>query len=51
MYANDIVLIAETPQCLQDLLDVLINWCNKGKLKCNLTKTKTVHYRTGTKHV
>ena len=54
MYADDIVLIAETESDLHKLLDILDRWCRRWRLTINqektkLTKTKVVHFRSANK--
>ncbi len=44
-YADDIALIADTPENLQKLLDVTYNWCNKWRFMINPSKSNVVHYR------
>ena len=44
-YADDLVLISETENDLQCLLDVLSNWCIKNSMRINLSKTKVMHFR------
>jgi hypothetical protein len=48
LYADDVVLMAETGEELQILLNVLSKWCNKWRLTINISKTKVVHYRPST---
>ena len=45
LYADDMVLIAETEEQLLKLLDVMYVWCKKWRLKINKGKTKVVHFR------
>ena len=45
LYADDIVLLTETPVDLQVQLDAVNNWCRKWRLKINVTKTKIMHFR------
>ena len=45
MYADDIALIAETPENLQKMLDYMSNWCKKWRMKVNVSKTNVVHFR------
>ena len=50
MYADDLVLLAETEDDLHLLIDILHQWCDEKKMKVNLGKTKVVHFRrTSTK--
>ena len=46
MYANDLVLLAETEYDLNLLIDILHQWCDEKKMKVNLDKTKVVHFRS-----
>ena len=43
------VLIAESPQNLQKMLDTLYDYCNEWKFEVNLQKTKPVAIRNGGK--
>lgn len=45
MYADDLALIAESPENLQKMLDYLFSWCRKWRMKVNSQKTKVVHFR------
>ena len=45
LYADDIVLMAADEQSLQDQLNYLYEWCNKGRLSINNSKTNVVHFR------
>jgi hypothetical protein len=45
MFADDIVLLAPSPDELQRLLDKVNDWCRKWRLSLNDTKTQIVHYR------
>ena len=45
LYADDIVLIADSEEKLQKQLDFLNKWCKKWRLKVNNSKTKIVHFR------
>ena len=49
MYADDMVLIAESPQNLQKMLDTLYDYCNEWKIEVNVQKTKIVVFRNGGK--
>lgn len=44
-YADDLVLIGESEEDLQGLLNVLSQWCNTNGLNINTDKTKVVHFR------
>ena len=46
LYADDMVLLGETEDALQVLLNEMYKWCQNWRLKVNETKTKVVHFRT-----
>ena len=48
-YADDLVLIANTEQDLQRMLDVTANWCVKWCIRINLEKTRIMHFRPKSK--
>ena len=45
LYADDIVLIAESAADLQVLLDCLNEWCGSNNMTLNATKSNIVHFR------
>ena len=45
LYADDIVLIAPTPEKLQAMLDVVTSWCRKWGMDINAKKTQILHVR------
>ena len=45
LYADDIVLLAESEKDLQKLLDKLFTWCHKWRMQVNNDKTKIIHFR------
>ena len=45
LYADDMVLIAESEESLQKLLDITHEWCMKWRLSLNRDKTQIVHFR------
>ena len=47
LYADDIVLFADTKIELQNSLDLLYNYCNRWKLIVNHVKTKVMVFRKG----
>ncbi len=47
LYADDIVLLAESQQDLQCLLDVLHQWCQASGMTVSLDKSKLEHFRRG----
>ncbi len=44
-YADDIVLLADSPENLQKLINIVQNWCTKWRLIINPGKSKVVHFR------
>ena len=42
LYADDTVLMAETAEDLQNLLNIYANYCDAWKLKLNSSKTKVL---------
>ncbi len=44
-YADDLVLVSDSENDLQRLIDIVHKWCLKWRLEVNLSKTKVVHYR------
>ena len=47
MYADDTVLLAETPENLQCILNSLYNYCQEWNLTVNTDKTKIMVFRNG----
>ena len=47
MYADDIVLIAESPEGLQNMRNALNNYCTEWNLTVNVQKTKIMIFRNG----
>ena len=47
LYADDILMVSESEQGLQKLLDILHEWCHKWKMVVNVDKTKIMHFRRG----
>ena len=45
MYADDVVLMAESENDLQVMLNSLSNWCTQWKLLINRTKSGILHFR------
>lgn len=45
LYADDIVLIAESESDLQKMLDCVYNWSQKFKIRFNARKSNIVHFR------
>ena len=46
LYADDLVLMAETEPELQLMLDTLSIWCRNNKIRVNQEKSKIIHFRT-----
>ena len=44
MYADDVVIVAESEADLQCQLDCLYAWCKKWRLEINAEKTKVMHF-------
>ncbi len=51
LFADDIVLIAESEEKLQYMFDEMYNWCHQWRLKVNCDKTKVVHFRPQSKGI
>ena len=47
LYADDIVIFANTKEQLQNSLDLLLEYCNRWKLTINISKTKVIVFRNG----
>ena len=45
LYADDIVLLAESENDLQSLLNIVCSWCGRWRLRINKDKTQVVHFR------
>jgi hypothetical protein len=45
LYADDLVLFAENEKDLKKLLECLYLWCNKWRVKVNITKSNVLHFR------
>ena len=45
LYADDLILIANSPNKLQKLLQSLSCWCSNNDMKINPEKTKTMYFR------
>ena len=45
LYADDLVLIAESEDDLQALLNCTYDWCLKWKMNININKSNVVHFR------
>ena len=45
LYADDIVLLAPTPEKLQTMLNVINTWCKKWGMQINASKTQILHVR------
>ena len=47
LYADDTVVLAETPKELQHALDAVYQYCNDWKLTVNTSKTKIIVFSKG----
>ena len=47
MYADDIVLLSDSEEKLQSMLDTLNNWCKRWRVIINTSKSKCMHFRKG----
>ena len=45
LYADDIVIVADSEDKLQTAITVLAHWCQKWRMVVNETKTQIVHFR------
>ena len=45
LYADDLMIMTETEEQLQNLLNLVFNWCSTWRLKVNTYKTNVVHFR------
>jgi hypothetical protein len=51
MYADDVVLLANTPAGLQTQLNILNDWCRKWRLSLNRDKTSVIVFRPRNKEL
>lgn len=49
LYADDIVLLSDSPKGLQNMIDALYVYCNQWLLRINLEKSKIMIFRTCTR--
>ena len=47
LYADDVVILCESPTDLQDALNTLLKYCDKNKLTVNIDKTKILVFSKG----
>ena len=45
LYADDIVCLTGNEINLQEMINVIKEWCEKWRLELNTDKTKVVHFR------
>ena len=45
LYADDLLIIGQSAEQLQDLLDSMYGWCRKWKLLINVSKSNIIHFR------
>ena len=46
IYADDVILISDRPQCIHTMLDALHEWCYKWRMCVNEAKTQVMHFRS-----
>jgi hypothetical protein len=46
MYADDLVLMAETAETLQEILNCLNNWCDMNRVCINPSKSRAIRFRS-----
>ncbi len=55
LFADDLVVLCESEEDLQAVLDIIHKWCNQWKMSVNIDKTKVVHFSSpsmsATQHV
>ena len=51
LYADDSVILGDSPSTLQMLLDALDDWCEPNGMVINRDKTKVVHFRHNRKEI
>lgn len=49
LYADDIVILSDSPSKLQNMIDTLYMYCNQWSLQLNLNKSKILVFRSGTR--
>ena len=45
LYVDDLVLLSETEEDLQCMLNILDKWCRKWRMVINMEKTQIIHFR------
>ena len=45
LYADDMVLLSDSEEKLQKMLNYLTNWCKKWRVSVNVAKCGVVHFR------
>ena len=51
MYADDIVVLGDSEEDLQVLLQIVNRWCEKRQIVLNQSKTNIVHFRPASKQI
>ena len=51
MCADDLVLVADKPDSLNELLQALNQWCTDNTMCINSDKTKIIHFRHPKKQI
>ena len=45
LYADDLVIIADSEHKLQSQINAMYEWCRKWRMQVNINKSKIVHFR------
>lgn len=45
LYADGMVLLSDSEHKLQEMLNIMSNWCKKWRIKVNVSKTNVMHFR------
>ena len=45
MTADDVILLSESENNLQMMINHVYNWCTKWRMKINIAKSKIMHFR------
>ena len=45
LYADDVVIMSDSEENLQKMINCVYSWCRRWRLCANLAKTKVIHFR------